>query len=128
MPVQEWRQPQDRIDPDRPPSANLCGKTILDRSARLSGYAVREVANVKNNKYRGTVPPIFYRLLPLAISQCDELGPNAQSLISALAEAKVDKFGCAEDEEGQKAAVTERGGEYSAVVALLSQPSAIVSH
>lgn len=55
-----------------------CGNSSLDRSARQSGYAVREVAAVKNNTYRGTLTATSYQLVPLAVLTCGEIGLAAQ--------------------------------------------------
>lgn len=82
------------------PSSPSAGKNNYDRSVRLSGDVVHEAVNVKDGKYRGTFPPISYRLLPVAISTWDELDPNAQRLISEFVGANVYMFGYAEDEEG----------------------------
>lgn len=70
---------------------NPCGNTLLDRSTRRSGYATREVASAENHKFGGTSPAIFHYIPPLAISACGEKRLGTQRLITALAEAKVDK-------------------------------------
>lgn len=71
---------------------NPCGNTILNRSARRSGYyAFREAASAKNNKYRGTFTTILHHLVLLAISACGEIGQDAQELITALAEPIAEK-------------------------------------
>lgn len=57
-----------------PTVANPCGNILFHHAASRSGYAIREVTNVKNSTCRGKFLPISYHLPPLAISTYSEIG------------------------------------------------------
>lgn len=50
-----------------------CGSILFHHAANRSGYAIREVTNVKNSTCRGKFLAISYRLPPLAISTYGEI-------------------------------------------------------
>lgn len=92
MPIQARRQSQEeKIDPDQLAINNICEITLSNYPTTRSGYAIPEVASVKNNQYRGPPPAVSHHLFPLAISMCGEVGSDARRVIRALAEAKADK-------------------------------------
>ena len=82
---------------------NPCVSSNLEGAARQTGKHLADAVERKKNKYRGSFLATD-SLLPLAMSTCGELDPEAHALIKELAHRRVNYSSEFHSEESRRLA------------------------